>query len=71
MLARGHQTVIWDRTGQVQRLREFFPAALVAFDDLTGPDALELLAKAPEPAAASQAGPAAAGRVLGRLALFG
>ncbi len=56
LLARGHQSVIWDRTRQVQRLRsllrEFFPAALVAFDDLTGSDALELLAKAPEPAAA-------------------
>jgi transposase len=56
VLARGHQRVIWDRARQVQRLRallrEFFPAALEAFDDLTGPDVLELLAKAPEPAAA-------------------
>jgi transposase len=56
VLARGHQTLIWDRTRQVQRLRallrEFYPAALEAFDDLTGPDALELLGKAPEPAAA-------------------
>jgi transposase len=50
-LARGHQRLIWDRTRQVQRLRallrEFYPAALVAFEDLTGPDALELLGKAP------------------------
>lgn len=34
-------------------LREFFPAALEAFDDLTAPDALELLARAPGPASAA------------------
>jgi hypothetical protein len=38
---------------QVQRLRhqlrEYFPAALEAFDDLDAPDVLELLAKAPDP----------------------
>jgi transposase len=55
VLARGHQRLIWDRARQVQRLRallrEFFPAALEAFEDLTGPDVLELLSKAPEPAA--------------------
>ena len=49
MVARAHQTLIWDRTRQVQRLRsalrEFFPAALEAFDDLTAADALELLAR--------------------------
>jgi hypothetical protein len=28
-------------------LREFFPAALQAFDELTAPDALELLGRAP------------------------
>jgi transposase len=53
VVARAHQTLIWDRTRQLLRLRaalrEFFPAALVAFDDLTAPDALELLAKAPDP----------------------
>ena len=52
----GTERLIWDRARQVQRLRallrEFFPAALDAFDDLTGPDALELLGRAPEPAAA-------------------
>ena len=54
VVARAHQTLIWERTRHVQRLRhalrEFFPAALEAFDDLTAPDALELLAKAPDPA---------------------
>lgn len=33
-------------------LREYFPAAVTAFDDLTAPDALELLAAAQDPAAA-------------------
>lgn len=41
------------RHWQMLRLRsalwEFFPAALEAFDDLTAPDALELLAAAPDP----------------------
>src|SRR6516225_5727977 len=56
-LARMHKTLIWDRTRQVQRLRhqlrEYFPAALEAFDDLAAPDALELLANAPDPARAA------------------
>jgi hypothetical protein len=30
-------------------LRDFFPAALEAFPDLDAPDALEILAKAPDP----------------------
>ena len=53
VLARTHKTMIWERTREVQRLRhqlrEYFPAALDAFDDLDAPDALELLAKAPTP----------------------
>jgi hypothetical protein len=53
VLARTHKTMIWERTRQVQRLRhqlrEYFPAALEAFDDLDAPDALELLSKAPDP----------------------
>jgi transposase len=56
--ARTHQTLIWERTRQVQRLRhqlrEYFPAALEAFEDLDAPDALELLAKAPDPARAAR-----------------
>ena len=51
--ARMHKTMIWDRTRTVQRLRhqlrEYFPAALEAFEDLDAPDALELLGKAPDP----------------------
>jgi transposase len=56
--ARAHQTLIWERTRQVQRLRaalrEYFPAALEAFEDLAAADALELLARAPDPASAGR-----------------
>jgi len=38
VVARAHKTMIWDRTRAVQRLRhqlrEYFPAALEAFEDL-------------------------------------
>jgi transposase len=58
VVARTHKTLIWDRTRQVQRLRhqlrEYFPAAIEAFEDLDAPDALELLGKAPEPARAAR-----------------
>jgi len=58
VLARTHKTLIWERTRAVQRLRyqlrEYFPAALEAFDDLDAPDTLELLAKAPEPGRAAR-----------------
>ena len=58
VLARTHKTMIWERTREVQRLRhqlrEYFPAALEAFEDLDAPDALELLGKAPEPARAAR-----------------
>jgi transposase len=53
LVARTHQSMIWDRTRQVLRLRsalrEFFPAALQAFDDLSAADTLELLGRAPDP----------------------
>jgi transposase len=53
LVARSHQSLIWDRTRHVLRLRgvlrEFFPAAMQAFADLDAPDALELLAAAPDP----------------------
>jgi transposase len=56
VVARTHKTLIWERTRQVQRLRyqlrEYFPAAVEAFAGLDAPDALELLAKAPDPARA-------------------
>jgi hypothetical protein len=58
VVARTHKTLIWERTRQVQRLRhqlrEYFPAALVAFEDLDAPDALELLGKALDPARAAR-----------------
>jgi transposase len=58
VLARTHKTLIWERTRAVQRLRhqlrEYFPAALEAFEDLDASDALELLGKAPDPARAAK-----------------
>src|SRR6201995_1717805 len=58
VLARTHKTMIWERTREVQRLRHqllaYFPAALEAFGDLSAPEALELLGKAPEPARAAR-----------------
>jgi transposase len=58
VVARAHKTLIWERTRHSQRLRnalrEFFPAALEAFDDLTGTDCLELLGKASDPASAAR-----------------
>jgi len=60
VVARAHQTLIWERTRHTLRLRaalrDYFPAALAAYQvlTLTGADALELLAKAPTPAAAAK-----------------
>ncbi|WP_433724361.1 IS110 family transposase [Nocardia sp. CA-129566] len=58
VVARTHKTMIWERTRHTQRLRhalrDYFPAALVAFDDLDAADTLELLAKAPTPAQAAR-----------------
>jgi transposase len=58
LLARSHQGFIWDRTRHLLRmrsaLREFFPAALQAFPDLTAADALELLQSAPDPGRAAR-----------------
>ncbi|MGW1008410.1 IS110 family transposase [Streptomyces sp. NPDC002520] len=60
VVARAHQTLIWERTRTYQRLRttlrEYFPAALAAYADLelTSTDALELLIKAPTPAAGAK-----------------
>lgn len=51
--ARAHQTMIWTRQRSVNTLRsmlrEFYPAALVAFDELADRDALAVLAAAPRP----------------------
>ena len=58
VVARAHQALICERTRHVLRLRsalrEYFPAALEAFDDLAAPDALELLARAADPASAAR-----------------
>ena len=58
IVARAHQSLIWDRQRHVLRLRsalrEFFPAALHAFDDLTAAEAVELLGRAPSPTAAAR-----------------
>jgi len=58
VLARTHKTLIWQRSAVVLRLRaqlrEYFPAAVAAFEDLDAPDALELLGKAPDPARAAR-----------------
>jgi hypothetical protein len=54
ILARAHQSMIWTRRRQANQLRsalrEFYPAALAAFDDLTSGDATEVLRAAPAPA---------------------
>ena len=58
VVTRAHKTLIWERTRHTQRLRhalrDYFPAALLAFEDLDAADALELLAKAPDPASAAK-----------------
>jgi transposase len=58
VVTRMHKTLIWERTRATQRLRhalrEYFPAALDAFEDLDAADTLELLAKAPDPTAAAR-----------------
>jgi len=58
VVTRAHKTLIWERTRHTQRLRhalrDYFPAALEAFEDLDAADTLELLATAPDPASASR-----------------
>ena len=58
IVTRAHKTLIWERTRHTLRLRsallEFFPAAVAAFADLSAPDTLQLLGKAPNPASAAR-----------------
>jgi transposase len=58
VLARAHQNLIWARTRHTNALRsalrEYYPAALEAFDDLTARDALAILGRAPTPADAQR-----------------
>ena len=53
-LARAHQSMVWARRRHANQLRsalrEFYPAALTAFDDLTSSDAIAVLKAAPQPA---------------------
>ena len=57
VLARAHQNLIWARTRHTNALRsalrEYYPAALEAFDDLADRDALAILGRAPTPADAA------------------
>jgi transposase len=54
VLARAHQSLIWSRTRHTNALRnalrEYYPAALVAFEDLSHGDTLAVLDRAPTPA---------------------
>jgi transposase len=58
VLARAHQNLIWARTrhtnGLRSTLREYYPAALAAFDDLADRDALAILGRAPTPSDAQR-----------------
>ena len=53
VLARAHQNLIWTRTRHTNALRsalrEYYPGALVAFEDLAHGDALGVLGRAPSP----------------------
>src|SRR6202165_2393045 len=53
VLARAHQSLIWTRTRHINALRsalrEYYPAALEAFEDLAHGDALGVLHRAPAP----------------------
>jgi transposase len=58
VLARGHQNLIWARTRHTNALRsalrEYYPAALQAFDNLADRDALAVLGRAPSPVEAAR-----------------
>ena len=53
VLARAHQSLIWARVRRTNMLRsalrEYYPAALAVFDDLSDRDALAILGRAPTP----------------------
>ena len=53
VLARAHQSLVWTRTRHTNALRsalrEYYPAALVAFEDLAHGDAVGVLGRAPSP----------------------
>ena len=57
LLARAHQNLIWSRTRYTNTLRsalrEYYPGALEAFDDLADRDTLAILGRAPTPVQAA------------------
>ncbi len=57
VLARSHQNLIWARTRHTNTLRsalrEYYPGALEAFDDLADRDTLAILGRAPTPVQAA------------------
>jgi transposase len=57
VLARAHQNLIWTRNQHTNALRsalrEYYPAALAAFDNLHDRDALAVLGRAPSPSQAA------------------
>src|SRR6185437_6029682 len=61
VLARAHQNLIWTRTRHTNALRsalrEYYPAVLVAFEDLALGDALGVLGRGPPPRAGRPAEP--------------
>jgi hypothetical protein len=68
-LARALQAVVWARQRDVDGLRfllrEFFPAALVAFPDLAAASALRMLGSSPTPGAAAKLSPSELAKMLG------
>jgi hypothetical protein len=58
VLARAHQNLIWTRNQHTNALRsalrEYYPSALEAFDDLHDRDALAILGRAPSPPQAAR-----------------
>ena len=61
MVARAHKTLIWERTRHTQRLRyalrEYFPAALEAFDDLDAAGHPRTARQGPRPGRGGEADP--------------
>lgn len=58
VLARAHQNLVWARNRHSNQLRnslrEYYPAALEAFDDLADRDTLAVLERAPSPEVAAR-----------------
>jgi transposase len=70
VLARAHQNLIWERNRHVNQLRsalrEYYPSALEAFDDLADRDTLAVLERAPDPAVGARLSVTQIGSVLKR-----